>query len=101
MRCHSVITDFRDKPKSSSRNLLSHIYAHGHIVCRSCSRGRLRGYGPSLLGTFHQAMLGKVLQGARAADLPVVRPTKFERVVNLKTAKALGLTVPTALLRTR
>jgi putative tryptophan/tyrosine transport system substrate-binding protein len=57
-------------------------------------------YGPNLLDTFRQAgiMLGKILQGAQAADLPVERPTKFELVINLKTAKALGLAVSPELL---
>src|SRR5262249_9938503 len=62
--------------------------------------GGFMAYGPSLLGTFRQAgtMVGKILQGFRPADLPVERPTKFEMIVNLKTAKLLGLTVPQTLL---
>jgi putative ABC transport system substrate-binding protein len=57
-------------------------------------------YGPNLLGTFHQTgtMVGKILQGLRPADLPVERPIKFEMVVNLKTAEALGLTLPISVL---
>ncbi len=43
-------------------------------------------------------MVSKILQGARHADLPVERPTKFETIVNLKTAKALGLNLPTSVL---
>jgi putative ABC transport system substrate-binding protein len=57
-------------------------------------------YGPNLLGTFQQVgtMVGKILQGAQPADLPVQRPTKFETVINLKTARALGLNLPTSIL---
>ena len=64
--------------------------------------GSLMSYGPNLLGTFRQTgtMLGKVLQGAQPADLPVERPTKFEMVINLRTAKALGISIsPTLLIR--
>ena len=58
--------------------------------------GGLMAYGPNLLGAYRDCggMIAKVLQGRKPADLPIQRPTKFELVINLKTAKALGLTLP-------
>ena len=57
-------------------------------------------YGPNLLGAIRDAggMIAKVLQGRKPADLPIQRPTKFELVINLKTVKTLGLTLPDTLV---
>ena len=71
-----------------------------HALREYAQAGLLITYGPNLPDLYRRAAtyVDKVLRGAKPADLPVEQPTKFELVINLKTAKALGLTIPPSLL---
>jgi putative ABC transport system substrate-binding protein len=80
----------------AAQNRLPTIYQFAEFV----RVGGLIAYGTSVPDVFRRAAIyvDKIFRGARPADLPIEQPTKFELVINLKTAKALGLTIPPSLL---
>jgi putative tryptophan/tyrosine transport system substrate-binding protein len=92
-----LFTERRRLVDLATKTRLPAVYPQKEFV----EAGGLMAYGPSLADLFRRAAtyVDKILRGAKPADLPVEQPTKFELIINLKTAKALGLTIPPSLLQ--
>jgi putative tryptophan/tyrosine transport system substrate-binding protein len=94
-----------DSPRATASTSLFLEFALANKIPSSCGviemaeRGCLMAYGQSYRNFFAHAATyaDKILKGAKPGDMPLEQPTKFELVINLKTAKALGLTIPHAL----
>jgi len=89
----------------AQRNLIVRLASQNRLPTMHWGRGEveaggLMSYGPNRIDVSRQAavLVGKILKGAKPADLPAEQPTTFDLVINLKTAKALGLTIPKSLL---
>jgi putative ABC transport system substrate-binding protein len=91
-----IIIERRRLVNLAAKHRLPAVYTWRWFV----DAGGLMAYGPNVADLFRRtaSYVDKILKGAKPAELPVEQPTKFELVINLKTAKALGLTIPPSLL---
>jgi putative ABC transport system substrate-binding protein len=96
MTADTLFTDRQDQIIAlAKRYAIPTIYEFRHFV----AAGGLISYGPDILDSYRQTgnLVGRILKGEKPADLPVMRPSKFELVINMKTAKALGIEVPNSM----
>lgn len=97
-----VVTDsmFVSNRARLAERALTHRLPSVYGVRNYVEAGGLMSYGPNIADIYRRAAtyVDKILRGARPKDLPVEQPSKFELIINLKTAKALGLSIPLALL---
>src|SRR5206468_7213551 len=91
-----LFTERRRLVDLAAKNRLPAAYNQREFV----DAGGLMSYGPNLADLFRRAAVyvDKILKGAKPGDLPVEQPTKFELIINLKTAKTLGLKIPQSML---
>jgi putative ABC transport system substrate-binding protein len=91
---------FHQPPRRLPELALRHRLPAMFLVGDVARAGGMIAYGPDFVSTIRQAavQVDKILKGAKPGDIPIEQPTKFELVINISTAKALGLTIPTSLL---
>ena len=93
---------FNNRLEQLAALALQHVIPAIHAQREFALAGGLMSYGTSIVGTFREMgnYVGRILKGEKPADLPISRPNSLELLINLKTAKALGLTIPETLLAT-